>query len=326
MTTATRTNQKPITFYIRPFRESLMMIKAKLSGSVYRLIEFMSASCTFGDEVVFMPPVKDLAEILDMGLSTIYNCLKRIEEVCPFLRFQKTSVFLAAYRTDPKNPKNFFDFQNQELFPIQKNQFQKYRKNSQNLENNQLELPLDKGSESPQTLQKDHTLQTGGGVDQKINNKQEENNLSDSKPKNNSFTCLPDHKPKTNPPPAVAQKKYKIPEELAERLRMAKIPLSEQVLVKISQHHISQAYGAVTHVENTWTTIKDAKAVFLYQLPKQPIEKLGQRHDEELLEKQKQELKVIEEEIARGVPRFTETPAFKALKEKLTKRTGQSSS
>ena len=45
----------------------------------------------------------------------------------------------------------------------------------------------------------------------------------------------------------------------------------------IANHDISQAYGAAAHVENTWETINNPKSVFLFQLPQQPVEKLGSR-------------------------------------------------
>ena len=325
MTNTTYKKPKKVDFYIRPFRESIDLIRAKLSGSAFRIMEFMSACCTFAEEVVFMPPAKELAEILNMGLSTVYNCLKRIEETCPFLQFQKNSCFIIAYRTNPNRSKKFFDFQNQESFSIQKNHFQKYRKNSQSIENLQLEIPLDKDSEPPQTLQKDQTIQTGLEVDEKINKEQEKKISLGVETKAKSFSCLPNHAPKTIITLDVTQKKHEIPEDLAERLRMSQIPLSDEVINKIAQHHISQAYGAVTHVENTWTTIRDPKAVFLYQISRQPIEQLGQRYSDELLNKQKLEQKRIDDEIARGRPPISLMPGYQAVMEKLKKKSASTS-
>ena len=64
-----------------------------------------------------------------------------------------------------------------------------------------------------------------------------------------------------------------IPNDLKEKLRELEIPLDSKVLGAIARHDISQAYGACAHVEKTWETISNPRSVFLYQLPKQPVEK-----------------------------------------------------
>ncbi len=87
-----------------------------------------------------------------------------------------------------------------------------------------------------------------------------------------------------------------IPEDLKEKLLELEITLDNKVRKAIASHDISQAYGAAAHVENTWNTITNPRSVFLYQLPKQPIEKLGSRYDEELLNNIKAQNQAIEEE------------------------------
>jgi hypothetical protein len=67
------------------------------------------------------------------------------------------------------------------------------------------------------------------------------------------------------PPPA-------IPQDLIDKLEELHIPLDGQVRSAIASHHLSQAYGAANHVSNTLDTIKNPRAVFLYQLPKQPVD------------------------------------------------------
>jgi hypothetical protein len=64
-----------------------------------------------------------------------------------------------------------------------------------------------------------------------------------------------------------------IPQDLIDKLEELHIPLDGQVRGAIASHHLSQAYGAANHVFNTLDTIKNPRAVFLYQLPKQPVEK-----------------------------------------------------
>ena len=42
-------------------------------------------------------------------------------------------------------------------------------------------------------------------------------------------------------------------------------------------HDLSQAYGAVAHVERTWETIDNPRGVFLFQISRQPVEPMGAR-------------------------------------------------
>ncbi len=51
------------------------------------------------------------------------------------------------------------------------------------------------------------------------------------------------------------------------------ITIDEQVKRTILDHDISQAYGAIKHVENTWETINNPRGVFLFQIPKQRVQK-----------------------------------------------------
>ncbi|OKH10815.1 hypothetical protein NIES593_22715 [Hydrococcus rivularis NIES-593] len=76
----------------------------------------------------------------------------------------------------------------------------------------------------------------------------------------------------------------KLPENLINKLEELEIPLDGTVRKAIASHHISQVYGAAAHVEKTWDTVKNPKSVFLYQLPKQPIEKLPQSLSSEFLD------------------------------------------
>jgi hypothetical protein len=70
-------------------------------------------------------------------------------------------------------------------------------------------------------------------------------------------------------------KEIDIPDDLATKLEELEIPLDKKVRKAIASHHISQAWGAVNHVQNTWETIDNLRSVFLYQIGKQPIERMG---------------------------------------------------
>ena len=87
-----------------------------------------------------------------------------------------------------------------------------------------------------------------------------------------------------------------IPDDLKEKLRELEITLDSKVISAIASHDISQAYGAVAHVENTWETITNPRGIFLFQLPKQPIEKLGSRYSEEIINNIKAQNQAIDEE------------------------------
>lgn len=90
-------------------------------------------------------------------------------------------------------------------------------------------------------------------------------------------------------------KKLALPTDLSEKLRELNIPLDKRVTEAIANHDISQAYGAAAHVENTWETVNNPKSVFLFQLPQQPIEKLGSS-GLDVAEKLKAKYREIEEE------------------------------
>jgi hypothetical protein len=68
-------------------------------------------------------------------------------------------------------------------------------------------------------------------------------------------------------------KHSQISAQLKARLEELNIPLDAKVSKAIASHHISQVDGALAHIENTWESIKNPRGVFLYQLPKQPIER-----------------------------------------------------
>jgi hypothetical protein len=68
-----------------------------------------------------------------------------------------------------------------------------------------------------------------------------------------------------------------LPQDLKNKLEELEIPLDAKVRKAISRHHILRAYGAAAHVERTRATIDNPRGVFLFQLPRQPLEQLGTR-------------------------------------------------
>ncbi|MGK7947211.1 MAG: hypothetical protein AB4058_22370 [Microcystaceae cyanobacterium] len=75
-----------------------------------------------------------------------------------------------------------------------------------------------------------------------------------------------------------------IPEDLISKLKDLGISLDGEVKRTIAEHDISQAYGAVRHVENTWETINNPRGVFLHQIPLQRVQKGPPPMPEDFLE------------------------------------------
>lgn len=69
----------------------------------------------------------------------------------------------------------------------------------------------------------------------------------------------------------------RIPADLKAKLEELSIPLDGRVRKAIASHDLSQAYGAVAHIERTWETIDNPRSVFLFQIKRQPVEPLKAR-------------------------------------------------
>ena len=70
---------------------------------------------------------------------------------------------------------------------------------------------------------------------------------------------------------------FQIPQDLRAKLEELQIPIDDKVKKAIASHDISQAYGAVAHVERTWESIDNPRGVFLFQIGRQPVEQMGSR-------------------------------------------------
>jgi hypothetical protein len=173
-------------------------------------------------------------------------------------------------------------------------------------ENQSLEPLSNIASGIPQTLQKIQTNQTRGGEEKKSNQEAVQKLVLKSEVKE-KVTSDKSNESVREFPRAVTQEKTKIispskksadiPSELIEKLEELEIPLDDQVRSAIASHHVSQAYGACAHCENTRESITNVRSVFLYQLPKQPVEKLGSRYSEEIINNLKAQNEAIEKEL-----------------------------
>lgn len=200
-------------------------------------------------------------------------------------------------------------------------------------ENQTLELLSNIASSIPQTLQKIQTNQTRGGEEKKSNQEAVQKLVLKSEVKE-EVTFDKSNESVRQIPRAVTQEKTKIISDggkssadisidLKERLEELEIPLDDQVRSAIASHHVSQAYGACAHCENTRESITNVRSVFLYQLPKQPVEKLGSRYSEEIINNLKAQNKAIEEE--RNDPEYQQKSKeiFAQIRAKLKEKKAQ---
>ena len=203
-------------------------------------------------------------------------------------------------------------------------------KNYQIRENQGLKPLVDIASSIPQTLQTLQTNQTRGGQEKTFSQEevvQKQVQKTEDKPEvttdkenglvRQSTAEVVQEKTKIISP---SKKSADIPLDLKEKLEELEIPLDNRVRKAIASHDISQAYGAAAHVENTWDSINNPVSVFLYQLPKQPIERLGSRYSEELLNNVKAQNQAIEKE--RSDPEYFEKSkdAFAQIRATLRKK------
>jgi hypothetical protein len=173
-------------------------------------------------------------------------------------------------------------------------------------ENRGLKAVSDIASIFSQTLQTDQTNQTAEdqnfctntelAKDETVNSDNQKSLVNDGESKVIEVEQVPRDVTQNKTKIISPSKSSALPADLEEKLRELNIPLDKRVKDAIAAHDISQAYGAAAHVENTWETINNPKSVFLFQLPQQPIEKLGSRYSEEVLSNIKAQNLAIEEE------------------------------
>ena len=203
--------------------------------------------------------------------------------------------------------------QNWESSPKAENPVPEVKTKSQDCDNEEPKSPSDIEPAPPQTFQisSDPPVQPDGGGEQiktKVEevNKSEQVELQDESKQSESkkaeerqdekATSQATEKREIQRTASKRLSKEEIPLDLVEQLEQLNIPLDEILLSAIASHHISQAYGAAAHVERTWETISNPRSVFLYQLPKQKAERLGQQLPE-IGPQMRKQYEAIEEEM-----------------------------
>lgn len=136
---------------------------------------------------------------------------------------------------------------------------------------------------SLQTIQTIHTSQTGGGENFSNNSdvlNNEENKKSSGLTNLSSILSqIPTAKKvkkeeKTSSASSICEVKPSTPsKEIEVQLKALKIPLDDAVRKAIATHHPSQIKGALAHIEETSDEIRSPRAIFLYQVPRQEVDK-----------------------------------------------------
>ncbi|MDJ0719555.1 MAG: hypothetical protein QNJ54_35930 [Prochloraceae cyanobacterium] len=280
-----RTNNQKVsgTFYPLQKEELMALKKARLINNtayVHLALRFENPFC---DRPITIIP-KEFARRWNIPESSVYEALGKLRKL-GVLKIEFGKVVVRWFNSNSQqdsllgaslclelgagaplsdNPESILESQNQ---------LPDSRKVSETSEN-QNPKPLPDKEDSPsQTLQNIQTTQTEK-VDEKISSPTTNTTTTESKSnlKPISQTLA---KPKKSVPRN--ENNSQIPADLKEKLEQLEIPLDSRVIKAIANHHISQAYGAVAHVEKTWETIENPRGVFLFQISKQPVENLGAR-------------------------------------------------
>jgi hypothetical protein len=246
------------------------------------------------DDDVLSPVERDKTEAINVDSHQQTKLLPSASCLLPSPKEDSGSLEdLRDIREDSEISENNLETQNELLDS---------RINSESSEKQSLEVLPDIDSDSPQTIQTHSNLQTNQTSEEEGEKKEEETvdrtNIDDERvtekdEANTVMSALSDvlatplENEEDKPSPKIEKVLKKInsanssniPQDLRNKLEELEIILDSKVLKAISSHHISQAYGAAAHVEKTWETIDNPKSIFLYQLPKQPVEQLGCRGD-----------------------------------------------
>ena len=314
---AKRTQNKVIgEFYPLQKDELMALRKAKLINNAAYVHLALRTENPFCDRPVEIRP-KEFAKRWQIPEVSVYKAIAKLKDLCVLaikagkiivewifksetkqlsipLEVEKpvnTEVTADPWADSPEQKSASSDpnYQNGKKIIKFDNELSDRKEDYQIRKNRGLEALSDIASTIPQTLQTDQTNQTAEEQNFCTNSRVSQNECVNSEEsKTASYSDETKVVEVENVPRDVVQKKTKIispsknsstsiPTDLAEKLRELGIPLDKRVLDAIASHDISQAYSAAAHVENTWESINNPKSVFLFQLPQQPIEKLGSR-------------------------------------------------
>lgn len=290
------------------------LIDQALPGNYMRVFFYLKKIERYGDRYQQMPSMIEIAEHLEISIDTVRRAINKLEELKLFEVKKKLSLIKSGFKNlktgitrAGKNVRKKIFCPPQNCSTDGKNEEQPAEMLAKTqLCNFQAPKTSPQASfDSPQTIQTLHTSQTGEKNDLKNNTESSQIKNDVQEPSGAKKSQGKNIQVKQELSADVAQLALPIPPDILKKLREIEIEPTEQVIQAIKKHHISQVYGAIAHIKNTWTTIRNPRKVFLYQLPKQEIEKMGMRLSDELIEKAKKEQYAIE--LESKTPEYQET-------------------
>jgi hypothetical protein len=291
-------------FYPLTPERSEKLLAANLTAAQWRLWCYLIKLDPWGERYVELPDTLTICSECQIKKSTFYTAIAKFQKLGLF-DFQDKGFSCRNLKGIPKIRKTFPKIGNDsgklETIPKIRKTFQEIGNDSEKLENQSPEPVPDKFSDSPQTLQTlqtNQTLQTEEGEGKKtfsLEKNEQENQAASlqvgsqksevgSQNRELEVENTEGSRGKCATQEVPSQRKKKIPQELINKLEELEIPLDKAVRSALANHHLSQAYGAAAHVERTWSTIDNPRAIFLYQLPKQPVEKAPKGLNQEFLD------------------------------------------
>ncbi len=311
----TQTTQKiQGTFYALTPQMGQRLREANLTAAEWRLWSYLVEIDPFGDRYFECPDTISIMQVCNIKKTTLYKAMAKFQSLELF-DFQDKGFFVRNLGFPQKRKtvrKNGNLSENTENCPQKRKLFRENGNFSENSEKQPPKDASDKGSGLSQNIQTNQTSQTGRGVknfqfgsdldlvnEENTSNEQsyllqeevKEEKLVDKKDSGEDQSSADvvqvttkqyineeiSPKKKNEQPPD-------IPEDLISKLKDLGISLDGEVRRAIADHHISQAYGAVRHVQNTWETINNPRGVFLHQIPNQRVQKGPKPISENFLE------------------------------------------
>ena len=231
--------------------------------------------------------------------SSVYEALGKLRklEIINIKTGKVVVQWVSSQQTELIDCQQAVDSDNPELITESQNELWDVRTDSGTSENHDSKPLPAEDSGSLQTLQNIQTTQTGAVAEKiseeettptepapQVKSQNQESSPTDvtTSGSSSSFShisnTLPSPpKPQQGTNSALSENYSQIPQDLRNKLEGLEIPLDGRVRKAIAFHDISQAYGAVAHVERTWETIDNPRGVFLFQISRQPVEPMGAR-------------------------------------------------
>ncbi|MFM7474703.1 MAG: hypothetical protein ACKO2T_02890 [Microcystis aeruginosa] len=263
-----------------PFELINYVRSLKLSGTQYDLWLYLYSRDPYGDRFVEIPSPAEIAVELGVNPRTIQRAAQRLQDADLFdFAIDK---WKAKNTTSNGKGKNFASDK-----MIQKRTKRSRCGQNDPVDDKTIQLsaikqndpiveskPLsDKDSTEPQTIQIIQTSQTVGGIKNKCIENSEEERGDFGKLSAVLEEMVIDQNLSVESGKEEEISRQVIPDSVRVKLQELGIALDERVSKMIEDHDISQVWGAIRHIEETWETIDNPRGVFLYRVPRQEKEK-----------------------------------------------------